>query len=342
MSSLSLSAGPITILNALGSPILDIGQATTFSVRFAPASGGLFTQVVTIASNDADEADFTFQLTATGIAAVVSGMVFEDWDGDNELDSIDTLLPGSVVYVDGNNNGILDAAPTNYTNSTPVNITSTAISQIVVSGSNGPTFDVNVRINMTHTWVEDMQFTLVSPTGTRVLLARAVGGSGDNFTNTVFDDEATAAIGTGAAPFTGSFRPASPLSAFDGVSANGTWTLEMVDLEPVFDSGILQNWTLTISTAEQFVTSRPSGVYGFTSLPLGTHVIRVAPPSGWSPSRPAGYTVNITGPGDTNRGSDFGIGKNNRFYAHVFNDDNANGLWEPTEVGNQGGSFLTM
>lgn len=336
MSSLSLSAGPITILSALGSPILDIGQATTFSVRFAPATGGLFTQIVTIASNDADEAAFTFQLTATGIAAVVSGMVFEDWDGDNELDSIDTLLPGSVVFVDGNNNGILDASPTNYTNTTPVNIVSTAISQIVVSGSNGPIFDVDLRINMTHTWDADMQFTLVSPTGTRVLLINQIGGSGDNFTNTVLDDEAATSIVSGAPPFTGSFRPANPLSAFDGVSANGTWTLEMVDVEPVFDSGVLQNWTLSISTAEQFVTSRPSGVYGFASLPLGTHVIRVAPPSGWSPSSPTGYTVNITGPGDSNRNSDFGIGKNNRFYTHVFNDVNTNGLWEPTEVGTPG------
>ncbi len=174
-----------------------------------------------------------------------------------------------MVFDDVNNNGILDAAPTNYTNTTPVSIVSVASSQIVVSGSGGPIFDVNVRINMTHTWDADMQFSLVSPTGVRVRLIDQVGGSGDNFTNTVLDDEATNSITTGSPPFTGSFRPASPLSAFDGGNANGTWTLEMTDVEPIFDSGILQNWTLTITTSESFVTSRPSGVYGFATLSPG-------------------------------------------------------------------------
>ena len=333
MSTLSLSAGPITILNALGSSILGIGEATTFSVRFAPASGGFFSQVVTIDSNDVDEPAFQFNLTGTGIAAVVSGMVFEDWNGNNRLDSIDRILPGSIVFDDVNNNGIQDVAATNYTNSTAVPIVSTATSQIVVAGSNGPIFDVNVRINMTHTWDADMQFTLVSPSGTRVLMINQVGGSADNFTNTVLDDEAATAITAGVAPFTGSFRPANPLSAFDGGNANGTWTLEMNDVEPVFDSGVLQNWTLTISTAEAFVTTRPSGVYGFATLPPGVHNIRVSPPAGWSPVSPAGYTVNIAGPGDSNRGSDFGIGKNNRFYAHVYDDVNVDGVWQPTEVG---------
>lgn len=160
-----------------------------------------------------------------------------------------------------------------------------------------------------------------------------MGGSGDNFTNTVLDDEAATAITAGTAPFTGSFRPASPLSAFDGVNGNGTWTLEMNDTFPAADNGLLQNWTLTIATSEPFVTSRPSGVYGFSSLSLGVHNIRVAPPVGWSPVSTTAYVVNITGPGDTNRNSDFGIGKNNRFYTHVYNDSNANGLWEPTELG---------
>ena len=190
MSTLSLSAGPITILNALGSSILGIGEATTFSVRFAPATGGFFSQVVTIASNDVDEPDFQFNLTGTGIAAVVSGMVFEDWNGNNKLDSIDKILPGSIVFDDVNNNGIQDVAPTNYTNSTAVPIVSTATSQILVAGASGPIFDVNVRINMTHTWDADMQFTLVSPSGTRVLMINQVGSSADNFTNTVLDDEA--------------------------------------------------------------------------------------------------------------------------------------------------------
>ena len=56
-------------------------------------------------------------------------------------------------------------------------------------------------------------------------LSNRNGGSGDNFTNTVFDDEAATAISPASRPFTGSFRPFQPLSAFDGQAIAGTWTL---------------------------------------------------------------------------------------------------------------------
>ena len=73
--------------------------------------------------------------------------------------------------------------------------------------------------------------TLIGPDGSpRSTLVNSRGGSGDNFTNTVFDDEAATAIGAGAAPFTGSFRPEEPLSAFDGKPVNGTWTLRIADV----------------------------------------------------------------------------------------------------------------
>ncbi len=256
LSSISLSAGPFTILTGLGSSILDIGQATTFSVRFAPVAGGFFSQTVTIQSNDIDEALFSFNLTGTALGSVVSGMVFEDWDGDNSKDSIDPVVPGTIVYDDVNNNSILDVAPNNFTNSTVVTVTSFATSTVTVAGLTSPIADVNVRINMLHNFVSDMRFTLVSPTGTRVVLFNNSGGAGVNFVNMVLDDEATVAVGTAAAPYTGSFRPANPLTAFDGAAANGTWTLEMTDTFPALDAGTLQNWTLTISTSEPFTTTR--------------------------------------------------------------------------------------
>ena len=85
---------------------------------------------------------------------------------------------------------------------------------------------------------------LIGPDGTTVRLSNRRGGSGDNFTNTVFDDEAATAIGSGAAPFTGSFRPVEPLSAFDGKSVNGTWRLHIVDAAPA-DVGTVSDWGMT-------------------------------------------------------------------------------------------------
>jgi hypothetical protein len=77
-----------------------------------------------------------------------------------------------------------------------------------------------------------------------VLLANRRGSSGDNFTDTVFDDEAATAIGSGAAPFTGSFRPEEPLSALDGKSITGQWKLRVSD-QAGEDTGTLDSWGIT-------------------------------------------------------------------------------------------------
>lgn len=88
--------------------------------------------------------------------------------------------------------------------------------------------DVDVTLNITHTWDSDLRVTLVAPDGTSVQLFSAVGGSGKNFTNTVLDDQATTAIGTGTAPFTGTFKPAGSLATFIGHNAaGGSWTLQV-------------------------------------------------------------------------------------------------------------------
>ena len=60
-------------------------------------------------------------------------------------------------------------------------------------------------------------------------LFAGVGSDGDNFTNTVLDDEAGTAIAAGTAPFTGNYRPVGSLAALDGQLPNGTWQLEITD-----------------------------------------------------------------------------------------------------------------
>lgn len=109
--------------------------------------------------------------------------------------------------------------------------------------------DVNVRLNLEHTFVGDLQISLISPQGTEVLLINRRGGSGDNFgvpgnvQNTILDDEAAATIASGSAPFVGAFRPDNPLSGFDGQRANGAWTLRIVDTTPL-NFGQLNYWVI--------------------------------------------------------------------------------------------------
>ncbi|MBX3368367.1 MAG: S8 family serine peptidase [Phycisphaeraceae bacterium] len=103
--------------------------------------------------------------------------------------------------------------------------------------------DLNVRVNIEHTFVGDLRLILAAPDGTETILYNRRGSSGINITNTFFDDEAANAISGGTAPFTGAFRPDQPLNRFDGKSAAGTWTLRIVDTTSLND-GQLLSWSL--------------------------------------------------------------------------------------------------
>jgi subtilisin-like proprotein convertase family protein len=105
--------------------------------------------------------------------------------------------------------------------------------------------DLNVQVMASHSTDADVRLTLVAPDGTRVVLFNRRGGSGNDFANTIFDDESPNSIWRGVAPFAGSYKPEYVLSAFDGKSAKGTWSLVIDDLF-LFDSGKLWAWSMTI------------------------------------------------------------------------------------------------
>ncbi|HYH61521.1 MAG TPA: proprotein convertase P-domain-containing protein, partial [Solirubrobacterales bacterium] len=141
--------------------------------------------------------------------------------------------PGTPVNRDSTD------VPKNIPDNNPAGVTS----NLVVSGP-GIIQDMDVRIpGLTHTFDGDLVISLIAPDSTTVLLSSQRGGSGDNYTNTVFDDEAATAISAGTAPFTGSFRPEQALSVLDGKPAAGTWTLKVVD-QASADTGTLGSWGL--------------------------------------------------------------------------------------------------
>ena len=126
--------------------------------------------------------------------------------------------------------------------------------------------DLNGLItNLTHTWDGDLFIELQSPVGTTVTLSNRNGGSGDNFINTVFDDEAATAIGSSSAPFTGSFRPDQLLSAFDGQDAFGVWTLRVAD-RAARDVGSINRWGIDITAQNQSVPEPASLVLAGLAL----------------------------------------------------------------------------
>lgn len=106
---------------------------------------------------------------------------------------------------------------------------------------------VILEINIDHTWDADLDISLISPLGTVIDVCSDNGGSADNFTKTVFDDNAAISIVAGTAPFTGTYRPEQPFSTLSGQDPNGNWTLNIVD-DLGADVGTFYEAMLTILT----------------------------------------------------------------------------------------------
>jgi len=140
--------------------------------------------------------------------------------------------------------------------------------------------DVNIGILVTHTWRGDLQFTLQSPSGTRVQLTNGdtVSTSGDNF-NVLLDDLASQVVNTDsptgnhsttAPPYQNTFRARNPLSAFNGQNSAGTWRLEICDLFPSADNGSFRR-------ADLYLTS---SLASYADLSLTKTIIGSAPANG--------------------------------------------------------------
>jgi subtilisin-like proprotein convertase family protein len=108
-------------------------------------------------------------------------------------------------------------------------------------------------VGVSHSWVGDLTFTLTSPQGTTVVLMDRPGGinnSGNNFCHTTLDDGASNSIQNiliSGAPWQGSFKPASPFSAFNGENPNGTWILHATD-HVTIDAGTVRAFSLILTT----------------------------------------------------------------------------------------------
>lgn len=107
----------------------------------------------------------------------------------------------------------------------------------------------SVCLNATHTWISDLEISLVAPDGTSVMLLTGIGWDTDNFTNTCFSSTSTTSIMDGQPPFTGTFRPMGQLGLVNnGQAPNAIWKLRVRDTYPFADAGTIVDFALTFST----------------------------------------------------------------------------------------------
>ncbi len=123
----------------------------------------------------------------------------------------------------------------------------TIISTIEVPAMTALVSDIDLGLSLSHTWLGDLDVFLISPSGTRVELFTDLVSNKTAMTGTILDDEGTQNITQGASPYTGRYMPEGLLSAFDGESPVGIWTLEITDDNRV-DSGTLFEWSLGLTT----------------------------------------------------------------------------------------------
>ena len=103
--------------------------------------------------------------------------------------------------------------------------------------------DINVRVDITHTWISDLVLTLVSPDGQQILLVQNRGQDNVDFSNTTFDQEASEGIASASYPYTGSYQPEETLENLYGTNSYGIWKL-YVDDEYAEDTGTLNVFEL--------------------------------------------------------------------------------------------------
>jgi M6 family metalloprotease-like protein len=89
---------------------------------------------------------------------------------------------------------------------------------------------VEVSVDIVHTWIGDLRVSVVSPSGTEIVLHNRAGASDDNLVRT----------------FTSTTTPA--LATLVGQPATGLWKLKVVDLEKQ-DVGKLNSWRLVLKPA---------------------------------------------------------------------------------------------
>lgn len=179
----------------------------------------------------------------------------DDRDGDTILNGVDNCPDtANTDQNDADGDGIGDLCdiecfdfdstnvPLDIPDNTPSGVnSSTLVNEAATVNS------VTVSLNITHTFVGDLTITLTSPAGTTVVLVSEVGGGGDNYTNTVFDDSATTSIELGTAPFTGTFQPQGSLSDFMGEPSGGEWLLNVADNAGI-DTGSIDSWSMEVCT----------------------------------------------------------------------------------------------
>jgi subtilisin-like proprotein convertase family protein len=162
----------------------------------------------------------------------------------------------------------------------------------------------STMVGIDHSFINDLRISLFSPDGTDVLAINNTDGSGNNLCQTLLDDESAGpsiqSVATANAPFSGSFTPNQPLSAFDGKIADGNWILRAQDFYSG-DTGSIRAWSLTVTPAVCDAPVQPAQL-------TATKSVSGTPP--YAEGQAITYTIVVTNSGT-------GVQPDNSFFEFI-------------------------
>ncbi|PJB14215.1 MAG: spore coat protein CotH [Flavobacteriales bacterium CG_4_9_14_3_um_filter_32_8] len=142
---------------------------------------------------------------------------------------------------------------------------------LVVSSLTPSTIDTigfgleTICINLTHTYDSDLEISIIAPDGTSKILATGLGGGGDDYTNTCFNNSGLTNITAGTPPFTGTFISQGFMGMVNnGQNGNGIWILRVNDMASV-DAGNLLSWSITFGNSP---ATYPNLNFSSSNLPI--------------------------------------------------------------------------
>ncbi len=217
-------------------------EQSNFDVSYSVDGGTAVIETVTGPIAADSTVDYTFTQTAdlsqSGSYEIVATTVLSN-DANTSNDSFTATVENFTCNSENNTTPVAISE-----NGTPTITSEIEITESVIIS------DINISLNIEHTWNDDLTITLTAPDNTTIVeLTSGNGGDTDNYTNTVFDDQAANPITGGTGPFTGTFQPEGSLAEFNGLSTQGIWTLTIAD-GANFDGGQLLDWSIEFCEVE--------------------------------------------------------------------------------------------
>ncbi len=140
-----------------------------------------------------------------------------------------------------------DYFSTNIPITIPATANVTVNSTLNISNSNLIS-DLNLDLDLSHTYVNDLTITLISPAGTQVqLVVNPCAVAALNDIIVTFDDAGTNLVCGNNPAISGVIIPSQSLAVFNGEAINGVWTLRVLDSFNL-DGGAINAWGLNICT----------------------------------------------------------------------------------------------